>query len=199
MLRVSPVHGIRHHHGCNGFEPCDGLSGLVQPPYMRIASRQKAISGCPARMFLERSEQHRRGVVKAPGEKVTRRRRTVQARSRRCALYMYRIRCTRCRRLARRVRGLTSRRTANVDRDYSDGRRARRRDPRCRLGPTHRRRQTVARCFGGSVFQRRVGSDQGPKNFEKALDGAARAKGLHGDASAFAQEEQFVGEQLGIA
>jgi len=103
VLRVSPVHGIRHHHGCNGFEPCDGLSGLVQPPYMRIASRQKAISGCPARMFLERSEQHRRGVVKAPGEKVTRRRRTVQARSRRCALYMYRIRCTRCRRLARRV------------------------------------------------------------------------------------------------
>jgi len=32
------------------------------------------------------------------------------------------------------VRGLTNRRTANVDRGYSDGRRARRRDPRCRLG-----------------------------------------------------------------
>jgi hypothetical protein len=51
----------------------------------------------------------------------------------------------------------------------------------------------------GSVFLRRVGSDQGPKNLEKALDGAARAEGLHGYASAFAQEEQFVGEQLGIA
>jgi Cu/Ag efflux pump CusA len=38
-----------------------------------------------------------------------------------------------------------------------------------------------------------VGSDQGPKNFEKALDGAARAEGLRGDASAFAQEEEFVG------
>lgn len=52
---------------------------------------------------------------------------------------------------------------------------------------------------GGSVFLRCVGSDQGSKNLEKALDGAARAEGLRGDAGAFAQEEQFVGEQLGIA
>ena len=61
------------------------------------------------------------------------------------------------------------------------------------------RPQTAGRGFGGSVFLRRVGSDQGPKNFEKALNGAARTEGLRGDASAFAQEEQFVGEQLGIA
>ena len=61
------------------------------------------------------------------------------------------------------------------------------------------RPQTAGRGFGGSVFVRRVGSDQGPKNFEKALDGAARAEGMRGDASAFAQEEQFVGEELGIA
>jgi hypothetical protein len=44
-----------------------------------------------------------------------------------------------------------------------------------------------------------VGSDQGPKNLEQALHGAARTEDLPGDASAFAQEEQFVGEQLGIA
>jgi hypothetical protein len=50
----------------------------------------------------------------------------------------------------------------------------------------------------GSVFLRRVASDHGPKNFEKVLNGTARTEGLHGDASAFAQEEQFVGEQLGI-
>jgi len=54
----------------------------------------------------------------------------------RCAQDMYRICCTRCRRLARRERGLISRKTANVGRDYSDRCRARRRDPRCRLGPT---------------------------------------------------------------
>jgi hypothetical protein len=49
------------------------------------------------------------------------------------------------------------------------------------------RPQTAGRGFGGSVFVRRVGSDQGSKNFEKALDGAAGAEGLRGDASAFAQ------------
>jgi hypothetical protein len=53
--------------------------------------------------------------------------------------------------------------------------------------------------LGGSVFLRRVGSDQGPKNFEKALDGAARAEGLRGDAGAFAQEVQLVSQQFGIA
>ena len=37
-------------------------------------------------------------------------------------MYVYPIRCMRYRRLAQRVRGLTSRRTANVDRGYSDGR-----------------------------------------------------------------------------
>jgi hypothetical protein len=51
----------------------------------------------------------------------------------------------------------------------------------------------------GSVFLRRVGSDHGPKNLEKTLDGTARAEGLRGDAGAFAQEVQLVSQQFGIA
>jgi hypothetical protein len=60
------------------------------------------------------------------------------------------------------------------------------------------RKPPVSVC-GTSGFLRRVGSDQGPEHFEKAFDGTARAQGLCGDAGTLAQQEKFVGEQLGIA
>jgi hypothetical protein len=44
-----------------------------------------------------------------------------------------------------------------------------------------------------------VGSDQRLEHLGKAFDRAARAEGLRSDASAFAQQEQLVGEQFGIA
>src|SRR5215469_11889088 len=65
------MHGIRHHDGCNGLEPFYGLSGLVQSPHMGVASREKPMCGCPTSMLLQRSQQHRCGVVKLPGEKVS--------------------------------------------------------------------------------------------------------------------------------
>ena len=41
--------------------------------------------------------------------------------------------------------------------------------------------------------------DECSEHFGEAFGGAARPEALNGDASAFAQQEQLVGEKLGIA
>ena len=46
MFRVSPVRSFRHHDGCDGLEPLDGLSRFVQPPHMRIARRETIMDIC---------------------------------------------------------------------------------------------------------------------------------------------------------
>jgi hypothetical protein len=66
---------------------------------------------------------------------------------------------------------------------------------RCAVRP-----HTAGRAFCGVLgLLWRVGSDQRLEHLGKAFDRAARAEGLQGDPSAFAQQEQFVGKQFGIA
>ena len=46
-----------YHDGADGAQPLDNLSGIVKPPHMRVAGREKAIRLRGAWMVLDREEQ----------------------------------------------------------------------------------------------------------------------------------------------
>src|SRR5712671_2220195 len=63
--------GSRHHKRRDAPQPPDRLLRFVEPPEVRVASREKAIGGCPARMLLQRPKQHRSCFLKPPGEEMS--------------------------------------------------------------------------------------------------------------------------------
>src|SRR6516165_12734780 len=64
------MRGTRYDDRRNSPQPPNRLLRFVELSDMRIAS-QKPIRGRPASMLLQRSEQHRSGLLKPPGEKMT--------------------------------------------------------------------------------------------------------------------------------
>src|SRR6516164_8914118 len=71
MLGGPPMHCIlRHDQGSDCPQTLYNVSRVVESTHLRVASGQKSICGRPARVLLQRPQQHRYRVSKSLNEKV---------------------------------------------------------------------------------------------------------------------------------
>ena len=70
MLGVSQIAGVRYHDRGNGAQPRADLSRVVESTHLRIAGGDIAIRLWAAWILLDREEQFRHGLIKAPGQKM---------------------------------------------------------------------------------------------------------------------------------
>ena len=91
MLAIAPMRGIRHHHGRKNSQLLDNCSRFVQSTQMRVTGGEKTTGRNPARLLLQRPEQHRPCFLEPPGKEVAdadphqrRRRRITRIETQRC-------------------------------------------------------------------------------------------------------------------
>ena len=70
MLGVPQVAGVRYHDRGDGAQPRDDLSGVVESTYMDVAGGEKAIRLRVAWILLDREEEFRHGLIKAPADEM---------------------------------------------------------------------------------------------------------------------------------
>jgi hypothetical protein len=72
VLKVPQVVGVRYHDRADGAEAPDDFSRVGKAPHMGIAGGEISIWYRKARILLDREEQFRHGLIKAPRQEMGR-------------------------------------------------------------------------------------------------------------------------------
>ena len=72
VIGVPQIAEIRNHGRGNGPQSPDNLSCVVKPTHMGVAGSEIPICKRMARIFLDRSQEHRHRLIEAPADKMRR-------------------------------------------------------------------------------------------------------------------------------